>query len=184
MTKAAGPPLVIGVAGGSGSGKTTVSQAILSRVGRDRIAFLQHDSYYNDLSQLALEDRRQVNFDHPDAFDNALFVSQLDALVRGEPVEVPTYDYTTYVRRPGSELVLPQPVILLEGILIFADAELRRRMDIKLFVDAEGDTRLIRRLKRDIRERGRDLESVISIYLKTVRPMHLVFVEPSKRYAD
>ena len=177
-------PLVIGVAGGSGSGKTTVSQAILSRVGRDQIAFLQHDLYYHDLSNLPLEQRRQVNFDHPNAFDNALFVQQLDTLIRGEPVETPVYDYTSYVRYAQTELVLPQPVILVEGILIFADAELRRRMEIKLFVDAEGDTRFIRRLRRDIRERGRNLESVIDQYLKTVRPMHLEFVEPSKRYAD
>jgi len=177
-------PLVIGVAGGSGSGKTTVSQAILNRVGRDRIAFLQHDSYYQDLSHLPLEERRQVNFDHPDAFDNSLFVQHLDALIRGQPVDVPTYDFTSYVRLTESELVLPQPVVLIEGILIFADAEVRKRMDIKLFVDAEGDTRFIRRLQRDIRERGRTVESVIEQYRKTVRPMHLEFVEPSKRYAD
>lgn len=177
-------PLVIGVAGGSGSGKTTVSQAILSRVGRDRIAFLQHDLYYHDLSHLPLEQRRQVNFDHPDAFDNALFVQQLDTLIRGAPIEAPLYDYATYMRQTQTELVLPQPVILIEGILIFADAELRRRMQIKLFVDAEGDTRFIRRLQRDLRERERTVDSVISQYLKTVRPMHLEFVEPSKRYAD
>ena len=177
-------PLVIGVAGGSGSGKTTVSQAILHRVGRDRIAFLQHDSYYQDLSHLPLEERRQINFDHPDAFDNTLFVQHLDRLIHGEAIEVPDYDFTTYVRRVTTELVQPQPVVLTEGILIFADAELRKRMDIKLFVDAEGDTRFIRRLERDIRERGRNVESVINQYLKTVRPMHLEFVEPSKRYAD
>lgn len=177
-------PLVIGVAGGSGSGKTTVSQAILSRVGRDRIAFLQHDSYYQDLSHMPLEERREVNFDHPDAFDNGLFVAHLDALIRGQPVDVPTYDFATYIRLPEADLVLPQPVVLIEGILIFADAELRKRMNVKLFVDAEGDTRFIRRLQRDIRERGRDVESVIQQYLQTVRPMHLEFVEPSKRYAD
>jgi len=177
-------PLVIGVAGGSGSGKTTVSRAILERVGHERIAFLQHDSYYRDLSHLPLEQRRQVNFDHPDAFDNALFITHLDALIRGEPIAVPTYDFATYVR--GAEIVpvAPQPVILLEGILIFADAELRARMEIKLFVDAESDLRIIRRLQRDINERGRTLDSVIEQYLRTVRPMHLEFVEPTKRYAD
>lgn len=177
-------PLVIGVAGGSGSGKTTVSRAILERVGRERIAFLQHDSYYNDLSHLPLDERRGVNFDHPDAFDNGLFVQHLDALIGGQAVPVPTYDFADYTRLPEVTTVPPQPVVLLEGILIFADAELRRRMDIKLFVDAEGDMRFIRRLQRDLRERGRTVESVTEQYLKTVRPMHLEFVEPSKRYAD
>jgi uridine kinase len=177
-------PLVIGVAGGSGSGKTTVSNAILDRVGHERIALLQHDSYYHDLSHLPLERRRQVNFDHPDAFDNALYLAHLDALIRGEPVAVPTYDFATYVRLPQVVEVQPRPVILLEGILIFADAALRERMDIKLFVDTEGDLRFIRRLQRDMRERGRTVESVIEQYLRTVRPMHLEFVEPTKRYAD
>lgn len=177
-------PLVIGVAGGSGSGKTTVSQAILDRVGRERIAFLQHDSYYHDLSRLELDQRRLVNFDHPDAFDNALFIAHLDALIRSEPVATPTYDFATYVRLPEVVVVAPQPVVMLEGILIFADAALRERMDVKLFVDAEGDLRVIRRLQRDLRERGRTVESVIDQYLRTVRPMHLEFVEPTKRYAD
>jgi uridine kinase len=184
MERAVRRPLVIGVAGGSGSGKTTVSQAILDRVGRERIAFLQHDSYYHDLSHLPIEQRRQVNFDHPDAFDNALFIAQLDALIRGEPVDTPCYDFATYVRRPEIATVAPRPVILLEGILIFADAALRERMDVKLFVDAEGDLRVIRRLQRDLRERERTVESVIDQYLRTVRPMHLEFVEPTKRYAD
>lgn len=177
-------PVVIGVAGGSGSGKTTVSQAILDRVGRERIAFLQHDSYYHDLSHLALEQRRLVNFDHPHAFDNALFVTHLDALIRGEPVAMPTYDFAAYVRLPEVVEVAPQPVVMLEGILIFADVALRERMDVKLFVDAEGDLRVIRRLQRDLRERGRTVELVIDQYLRTVRPMHLEFVEPTKRYAD
>jgi uridine kinase len=177
-------PVVIGVAGGSGSGKTTVSQAILDRVGRERIAFLQHDSYYHDLSHLPLEQRRLVNFDHPHAFDNALFIAHLDALIRGEPVAMPTYDFAAYVRLPEVVVVAPQPVVMLEGILIFADVALRERMDVKLFVDAEGDLRVIRRLQRDLRERGRTVESVIDQYLRTVRPMHLEFVEPTKRYAD
>lgn len=177
-------PLVIGVAGGSGSGKTTVSNAILERVGRERIAFLQHDSYYHDLAHLPLEERRQVNFDHPDAFDNELFVAQLDTLLEGRPVQVPTYDFASYVRLEASELVRPQPVVLVEGILIFADPALRQRMDVKLFVDAESDMRFIRRLERDVAERGRTTASVIEQYLHTVRPMHLEFVEPTKRYAD
>jgi uridine kinase len=178
------PPLVIGVAGGSGSGKTTVSDAILAQVGRDRIAYVQHDWYYRDLAHLPLEDRRRANFDHPDAIDNALFLQHVEALVRGAAADVPTYNFATYVRLPETNRIAPQPVVLLEGILIFADAALRRCMDIKVFVDAESDLRFIRRLRRDILERGRSLDSVTEQYLKTVRPMHLEFVEPSKRYAD
>jgi uridine kinase len=177
-------PLVIGVAGGSGSGKTTVTEAILERVGRERIALLPHDAYYQDLSHLPLEQRAQVNFDHPYAFDNTLYLAHLDALVAGQQVEMPTYDFTTYVRLPEVMIVSPQPVVLLEGILIFADAALRERMGIKLYVDAESDLRIIRRIERDTRNRGRTVESVIEQYLNTVRPMHLEFVEPSKRYAD
>jgi uridine kinase len=175
---------VIGVAGGSGSGKTTVMEAILERVGRERIAVLPHDSYYRDLSHLPLEQRARVNFDHPDAFDNALYLAHLDALTHGQQVALPTYDFATYVRLPEVVAVQPQPVVLLEGILIFADAALRQRMAIKLFVDAESDLRIIRRIERDTQSRGRSVESVIEQYLRTVRPMHLEFVEPSKRYAD
>jgi uridine kinase len=177
-------PLVIGVAGGSGSGKTTVTQAILERVGRERIAVLTHDSYYHDLAHLPLEQRARVNFDHPDAFDNALYLAHLEALIQGQQVAMPTYDFTSYVRLPEVLIVPPQPVVLLEGILIFADAALRARMSVKLFVDAESDLRIIRRIQRDTSSRGRTVESVIEQYLKTVRPMHLEFVEPSKRYAD
>lgn len=177
-------PLVIGVAGGSGSGKTTVSNAILERVGSTQIAFLQHDFYYRDLAHLPLEQRQQVNFDHPDAFDNTLYVAHLDALIRGERVYAPCYDFVSYTRAPETMEIQPRPVILLEGILIFGDAALRERMNIKLFVDAEGDLRFIRRMQRDMRERGRTAESVIEQYLRTVRPMHLEFVEPTKRYAD
>jgi uridine kinase len=177
-------PLVIGVAGGSGSGKTTVTNAILERVGRERIALLPHDFYYHDLSHVPLDQRAQVNFDHPHAFDNALYLAHLDALAHGQQVAMPTYDFTTYVRLPEVLVVQPQPVVLLEGILIFADAALRERMSIKLYVDAESDMRIIRRIQRDTRNRGRTVESVIEQYLKTVRPMHLEFVEPSKRYAD
>jgi len=179
-----GRPLVIGVAGGSGSGKTTVTNAILERVGHERIALLPHDAYYRDLSHLALEERAQVNFDHPDAFDNALYLEHLDALTSGHQVAMPTYDFASYVRLPEVLVVAPQPVVLLEGILIFADAQLRARMGVKIFVDAENDLRIIRRIERDTRSRGRTIESVIEQYLKTVRPMHLEFVEPSKRYAD
>ncbi|MBK9940908.1 MAG: uridine kinase [Kouleothrix sp.] len=178
------PPFVIGVAGGSGSGKTTVTAAILERVGRTRIALLPHDSYYHDLSHLPLEQRAQVNLDHPDAFDNTLYLAHLDALIRGEPVAMPTYDFTTYARLPEVVIVAAQPVVLVEGILIFADAQLRSRMSIKLFVDTESDLRIIRRIQRDTTSRGRSFESVIEQYLTSVRPMHLEFVEPSKRYAD
>ena len=178
------PPLVIGVAGGSGSGKTTVSNAIVGRVGSERIALLQHDTYYRDLAHLPFEQRTQVNFDHPDAFDNALYLEHLNALMRGETVRVPSYDFATYVRLPETSEVAPRQVVLAEGILIYADPALRERMDVKLFVDTEGDLRFIRRLQRDLRERGRTVDSVIDQYLKTVRPMHLEFVEPTKRYAD
>jgi uridine kinase len=178
------PPLVIGVAGGSGSGKTTVMDAILERVGHDRVAVLPHDAYYRDLAHLPLEERAQVNFDHPDAFDNALYLAHLDALTNAQQVAMPTYDFTSYIRMPEVLNVMPQPVVLLEGILIFADAELRARMGIKIFVDAESDLRIIRRIQRDTHSRGRTVDSVIEQYLKTVRPMHLEFVEPSKRYAD
>jgi uridine kinase len=177
-------PIVIGVAGGTGSGKTTVSRAILQRVGEPRIAYIEHDSYYRELSQLALEERGRVNFDHPDSLDNALLLEHLDALTAGRDVQVPIYDFTTDNRRPESRTVQPQPVIMVEGILIFADKALRERMDVKIYVDADADLRFIRRLQRDIQERGRTPESVIEQYLRTVRPMHLEFVEPSKRYAD
>jgi uridine kinase len=177
-------PLVIGVAGGSGSGKTTVSNAILERVGRERIALLQHDAYYRDLTHLPFAERTQMNFDHPDSFDNELYVAHIDALLDRQPVPVPCYDFANYIRLHETILVTPQPVILLEGILIFADAALRSRMDIKLFVDTADDLRFIRRMQRDVVSRGRTVDSVVDQYLRSVRPMHLEFVEPSKRYAD
>ena len=177
-------PIIIGVAGGTGSGKTTVSRAILQRVGAERIAFLEHDSYYRDLSHLSLEERRQVNFDHPDALDNALLIDHLDALCNGQSAEVPIYDFTRDNRRDTVRVVPPQPVVLVEGVLIFSDRPLRDRMDVKIYVDTDADLRFIRRLQRDTQERGRSVESVVDQYLRTVRPMHLEFVEPSKRYAD
>lgn len=177
-------PIIIGVAGGTASGKTTVSDAILERVGGDRIAYIQHDAYYRDLSHLPLEERRKLNFDHPDALETELLVAHLLQLQAGEPIEVPTYDFATYQRREKPRRVEPRRVILVEGILIFVDRELREMMDVKLYVDTDADLRFIRRLQRDIRERGRAMEAVIHQYLTTVRPMHLEFVEPSKRYAD
>jgi uridine kinase len=177
-------PIIIGVAGGTGSGKTTVSRAILRRVGASRIAYIEHDSYYRDLSQLPMDERVQVNFDHPDSLDNALLIEHLDALSSGRAVDVPVYDFTRYNVTDTPRRVEPQPVVLVEGILIFADKPLRDRMDIKIYVDTDADLRFIRRIQRDIKDRGRSLDSVVDQYLRTVRPMHLEFVEPSKRYAD
>ena len=176
--------MIIGVAGGTGSGKTTVSEAILDRVGRDRIAYLQHDSYYRDRSELPPEERARVNFDHPDALETELMVEHLKALQRGRAVEVPVYDFTRHVRRDETRTLHPRPVVLVEGILVLAEESLRRQMDVKLYVDTDADLRFIRRLRRDISERDRTLDSVVEQYLDDVRPMHLEFVEPSKRYAD
>jgi len=177
-------PLVIGIAGGSGSGKTTVAQEILQRVGPDRIAYLQHDSYYKDLSGLPPAQRAEVNFDHPDSLDNTLLVQHVEALRRGEAVDVPVYNFATHSRTDQTYRVASRGVIIVEGILIFAEPALRRLFDVRLFVDTDLDLRFIRRLQRDIAERGRTMESVVKQYLATVRPMHLEFVEPSKRYAD
>jgi uridine kinase len=176
--------VVVGVAGGTASGKTTISEAILDQVGHDRVAFIPHDAYYRDLSHLPYEERCQVNFDHPDSLESELLIAHLDALCRGEAVEVPVYDFAVHSRSAQTRRVAPRPVILVEGILIFVEKMLRDRFDIKVFVDADADLRFIRRLQRDIAERGRTMESVIEQYLKTVRLMHLEFVEPSKRYAD
>lgn len=163
-------PIIIGVAGGTGSGKTTVSQAILDRVGRDRIAYIQHDSYYKDRSGLPPEERAKTNFDHPDALETGLLVQQLKELRDGHPIEVPVYDFTTHTRTSQTQRVEPRRVILVEGILIFADEALRDMMDVKIYVDTDADIRFIRRLERDITERGRTMRSVIDQYLATVRP--------------
>jgi uridine kinase len=177
-------PLVIGIAGGTGSGKTTVVHTILDRVGRHRIAWLSHDAYYSDLGQLSLEDRRRVNFDHPDSLETDLLVEHIHQLKAWQPVAVPVYDFANHTRTEQTTLVQPQRIILVDGILIFYEAALRKEFDVKIFVDTDADIRFIRRLQRDINERGRTTESVIRQYLGTVRPMHLEFVEPSKRYAD
>jgi uridine kinase len=177
-------PVVIGIAGGSGSGKTTVQRRIIEAFGRSQIALLDHDSYYVDLSHLPAEERAQFNFDHPNALETDLMVQHLDRLLAGEPVEKPTYDFTTHSRRDETETVDPLPVVIVEGILVLGEPALRERMDIKLYVDAPDDVRLIRRIQRDLHERGRDIENVIQQYKRTVRPMHLEFVEPSKRRAD
>jgi uridine kinase len=177
-------PLIIGIAGGSGSGKTTVAQAILQRVGPDRISFLQHDAYYKDLSGLPLAQRIEVNFDHPNSLDSELLTQHIRDLRDGRSVEVPIYDFSHHSRTTKTYTVQARGVILVEGILIFAEPSLRDLFDVKIYVDTDSDLRLIRRLQRDITERGRTTESVIKQYLNTVRPMHLEFVEPSKRYAD
>lgn len=177
-------PLVIGIAGGSGSGKTTVASIVLDRVGRHRIAYLPHDAYYRDLTELPKNQRTQVNFDHPDSLESELMAKHIQMLKNWEGVDMPVYDFTTHHRTEKTLRVNPQRVILVEGILIFADPTLRSMFDVKIFVDTDPDIRFIRRLQRDIAERGRTTETVINQYLSTVRPMHLEFVEPSKRYAD
>ncbi len=177
-------PIVIGIAGGSGSGKTTVAKEIMARVGADRIAFLPHDSYYRDFGNLSFSERVKINFDHPDSLETDLLIEHIRQLRAGYPVELPIYDFKTHSRTAKTIRVEPQPVILVDGILIFAEPELRRMFDVKIFVDTDPDIRFIRRLQRDISERGRTVESVIAQYQNTVRPMHLEFVEPSKRYAD
>ena len=177
-------PIVIGVAGGTGSGKTTVARQILDRVGAEHIAYIPHDAYYRDLSHLPLEERVRVNFDHPDSLETELLIEHLKALRSGRPVEIPIYDFTTHTRTTQTRHVEPASVVLVEGILVFAEPRLREMFDVKLYVDTDADVRFIRRLRRDIEERGRSVESVCEQYLATVRPMHLEFVEPSKRYAD
>jgi uridine kinase len=177
-------PLVIGIAGGSGSGKTTVAQEILNRVGADRIAYLQQDSYYKDLTGLPPTQRDEVNFDHPHSLETELMIEHIASLRDLQPVAVPIYNFATDSRTGETIRVEQRNVILVEGILIFVDADLRKLFDVKIFVDTDSDLRFIRRLHRDITERGRTTESVIKQYMATVRPMHLEFVEPSKRYAD
>lgn len=177
-------PLTIGIAGGSGSGKTTLARLILERVGRDRIAYLPHDAYYKDLSALPLNQRHTVNFDHPDSLDSDLLAQHIKQLREWKPIDLPVYDFKTHNRTTQILRVEPHPVIMVEGILIFADRSLRDLLDVKVFVDTDSDIRFIRRLDRDLNERGRTTDMVVHQYLSTVRPMHLEFVEPSKRYAD
>ncbi len=177
-------PVTIAVAGGTGSGKTTISSAILERVGSQNIAYLPHDAYYKDFDNLPFEERIQVNFDHPDSLDTALMCQHITQLQQWQAAEIPVYDFARYVRAEQTERIAPHPIILVEGILILAEPSLRPLFDVKIFVDTDADIRFIRRLMRDIAERGRTAESVIEQYLTTVRPMHLEFVEPSKRYAD
>ena len=176
--------VIIGIAGGTGSGKTTVARSIYDRVGKDRIEWISHDSYYRNFEGLSPEERHHINFDHPDSLETELLARHLDVLVKGSAVEVPIYDFTTHSRKPETVRVEPRKVVIVEGILVLAEPELRKRIDIKLFVDTPPDIRFMRRLMRDIKSRGRSMESVFEQYMTTVRPMHEEFVEPSKRYAD
>lgn len=175
--------MLIGVVGGSGSGKTTVARAIYDFLGLDA-AFIDMDAYYKDLSHLTLEERRQVNFDHPDSIDTALMADDLARLRKGEPIQKPTYDFAAHTRAAAVVDIVPRDVVVVDGILLFVEQRLRELFDIKIFVDVDDDVRFIRRLQRDVAERGRSMEDVIRQYLTTVRPMHLEFVEPSKRWAD
>lgn len=177
-------PLIIGVAGGSGSGKTTVVRHIIDTIGKENIVLLQHDSYYRDLKHLPFEERSKQNFDHPSSLETELMIRHIEALKGGYHVEVPIYDFSKHVRKEESREVYPKKVILVDGILIFSEKGLRKQMDIKLYVDTDDDIRLLRRIRRDILERDRELQNVLHQYEEFVRPMHLEFVEPSKRYAD
>jgi uridine kinase len=176
--------LIIGICGGTGSGKTTVAKSILEAISTGDVVFIQQDSYYRNLKDLPLDYRNLANFDHPDALDNDLLVNHIRKLKAGEAVDLPIYDFRTHTRRNETLSVEPQPIVIVEGLLIFADRRLFEQLDIKVFVDTPDDIRFIRRLRRDIAERGRTVESVIEQYLATVRPMHMQFVEPSKRHAD
>ncbi len=177
-------PFIIGVAGGTGSGKTTVSRRIHEAVNVGHIAYIQHDNYYRDQSHLSREERALTNYDHPNSLETELLVQHLLALKAGQAIEMPLYDFTLDTRSPHTQHIDPAPVILVEGILIFVEKQLRDLMDVRIFVDTDADIRFIRRLRRDINERGRTLDSVVQRYMSTVRPMHLEFVEPSKRYVD
>lgn len=179
-----GRPLFVGVAGGSGSGKTTVVERIMGGLAPNPVTLIHHDAYYRDYGHLDLEERAAINFDHPDSLETSLLIEHLDDLACGRTVELPLYDFKTHTRVERTQAASPTPVVIVDGILILADREIRRRLDIKIFVDTDADIRFIRRLQRDIEHRGRTLDSVVRQYLRTVRPMHVDFVEPSRRYAD
>ncbi len=177
-------PLVIGIAGGSGSGKTSVTNAILQHLELSRVVVLQHDSYYRDLSTYGGLTPDRINFDHPDSLETSLLIRQIGELKSGKPVEQPMYNFATHRRMESTRRVDPREIIIIDGILIFVDEALRNLMDIRIYVDTDADERLIRRIRRDILERGRSVESVMQQYIQTVKPMHLQFVEPSKHWAD
>ncbi|KAJ1413004.1 P-loop containing nucleoside triphosphate hydrolase protein [Ochromonadaceae sp. CCMP2298] len=177
-------PVVVGIAGGSASGKTTLARAIINALGEEHVSFLGHDSYYKELSHLSMDERASNNFDHPDALDTSLMITHLMELKQGKTVQVPIYDFATHTRTAATESLTPRRIIILDGILIFAEPELLPLMDMKIFVDTDDDIRLIRRIQRDIKERNRSVDSVMEQYVNTVRPMHQLYVEPSKRGAD
>ena len=177
-------PLVIGIGGGTGAGKTTISRSIVAELPPESVAYIEHDAYYRDRPDLSAEERAAVNYDHPDSLDSPLVVKHLDQLLSGEPIDRPIYDFVTHRRESKTLRMQPAPVIVLEGILIFADPELVRRFDIKLFIDTPADIRVLRRIRRDIEQRGRQFEDIRRQYYETVRPMHAVFVEPAKYKAD
>lgn len=177
-------PILIGISGGTGSGKTSIAKKIFESFNSDEIAIIMQDSYYKDQSSLSMEMREKTNYDHPGAFDTDLLVTQLDSLLKGKSVEKPVYDFKVHTRSNETEIVEPRPIILVEGILIFYDERLRNMFDIKIFVDTDADIRILRRIKRDISERGRTVESVMEQYLNIVRPMHIQYTEPTKSFAD
>ncbi len=177
-------PKFIGVAGGTGSGKTTVARIIQERLGKDKTTIISMDSYYKDFPNLSIKERKKINYDHPSAFDMALFKEHLNALKQGKCVEIPVYSFAEYGRTGETIRVCPTPIIIVEGILLFYDEEIRNLFDIKIFIDADSDVRIIRRIRRDVLKRGRNLRSVTQQYLDTVRPMHIQFVEPTKQFAD
>jgi len=179
-----GRPLFIAIAGGSGSGKTTIARSVVDRVGRDKVIYIQQDAYYRDNEHLPLEDRLRINYDHPDSLELELMIKQLDALRDGVPIERPVYDFSSHTRTTETITLVPEPAVIVEGILVLSDPKLRERFDLRVYIDTDADLRLMRRLRRDIIERGRTVDSVLAQYEKTVRPMHDRFVEPSKRYAD
>lgn len=177
-------PVIIAVAGGSASGKTTVVEEVISKLKKEFVVVIMHDDYYKEHNHLSLEERKMVNYDHPDSIDNELFLKHVNKLLKGEEINKPIYDFNTYSRLEKTEKITPKKVIILEGILVLTDKRIRELADVKLYVDLDSDMRFIRRMERDIKERGRTVESVVDQYLKTVKPMHHQFVEPTKRYAD
>lgn len=176
--------LLVGVAGGSGSGKTTIARSIVESLPPHHVSSIEHDAYYRDLSHLSYDERSRVNFDHPDSLDNELFAAHLDALREGRAIEKPRYDFARHVRVAETVSMQPTPIIVVEGILVLALEQVRRRLDVKLYVDTDADIRLMRRVRRDMEQRGRTFAQIRSQYYETVRPMHIAFVEPSKRFAD
>ena len=177
-------PLFVAIAGGSGSGKTTIAKSVVDSVGSDAVVYLQQDAYYRDRPDLSFDERVTINYDHPDSLESELLIRHLEALRAGEAIEQPVYDFSTHQRTDHSVTIVPEPAVIVEGILVLADRQLREMFDVRVYIDTEPDVRLIRRLQRDILERGRTVESVLDQYQRTVRPMHYQFVEPSKRYAD